>query len=226
MSFPLPPHDASATPPGHAGCTSDTLTPLQRLALGVLRAVVPTYHGLSVVGDARLPASGPAIIASNHTSALDPLIIQTLTPRLIRWMCAREYTQIPGTAPFWRAAEVIPVRRDGRDAAALRAALRVLDRGQLLGVFPEGRLQPTRELLPLQPGVALLVRQRPVPVVPVWIDGIQRRQPLLQSLLLPQDATVCVGPPLSLDPADPDPLAQLARRLDQLRETSNTSSAA
>lgn len=186
--------------------------------LAVLRAVVPTYHQLTVIGRAQLPTDGPAVIVANHTSPLDPLLIQTLTPRLIRWMCAREYTTIPGTAWLWRQAEVIPVARDGRDATALRAAVRVLRQGHLLGVFPEGRLQPQREVLPLRSGLSLLADSVTAPLVPVWVDGIRRGQSMLHSLLLPQRAVLNVGEPWRPQISGARLLDEVASRLCLLRD--------
>lgn len=197
---------------------AEIVSPLVRAMLSANARVQRTYHEMVVLGGEELPERGPAIVVANHISPLDPLLIQALTKRHIRWMCAREYTQIPGTAWFWQEAKVIPVGRDGRDAAATRAALRVLEEGELLGVFPEGRIQPTRELLPLQPGLALLASKSDAPLVPVWVDGIRRGQGMLRSLLLPQCAVLRIGELWRPRVRGMELMAELAARLTQLSE--------
>lgn len=197
---------------------AEIVSTLVRVMLSANARVQRTYHEMVVLGSEKLPERGAAIVVANHISPLDPLLIQALTTRHIRWMCAREYTQIPGTGWFWREAKVIPVGRDGRDAAATRAALRVLEEGHLLGVFPEGRIQPTRRLLPLQPGLALLASKSQAPLVPVWVDGIRRGQGMLRSLLWPQCAVLRIGEVWRPEVRGAGLMAEVAERLTQLSE--------
>src|SRR4051812_42213381 len=104
------------------------------------------YHRLSVRLPQRLPRDGPAILVCNHTSGLDPLLIQSVCPRLITWMMAREYYNVRGLGWVFKAVGAIPVERSGRDLASTRAAMRALANGAILGVFPEGKIETSREL--------------------------------------------------------------------------------
>jgi 1-acyl-sn-glycerol-3-phosphate acyltransferase len=156
------------------------------------------YHRLHVRAAPRLPRDGAAILVSNHTSGLDPLLIQSVCPRLIVWMVAQEYVDLPALRGIFRMIEAIPVGRDGRDMAATRQALRALSAGRILGVFPEGRIERTRELLPFQTGVALLALKTKLPVHPVHIDGTQRGQPMHRAFLRRQQARVTFGPLMRL----------------------------
>ncbi len=156
------------------------------------------YHRLNVRAPCRLPRDGPAILASNHTSGLDPLLIQSVCSRLIVWMVAEEYVGLPVLNRIFQMIEAIPVGRDGRDMAATRQALRALQAGRILGVFPEGRIEKTPGLLPFQVGVALLAMKARVPVYPVRVDGTQRGRPMLHGFLRPQSADIAFGPPLLL----------------------------
>jgi 1-acyl-sn-glycerol-3-phosphate acyltransferase len=157
------------------------------------------YHRLAVLSPQCLPRDGAAIIVSNHTSGLDPLLIQSVCPRLIVWMMAKEYYDQRGMSWLFRLIEAIPVARAGRDVAATRAALRVLAQGRVLGVFPEGRIERTKELLPFQTGVSLMAIKTGVAIHPVWLDGTQRNRPMLSAFLLPQKARIAFGRPIRLD---------------------------
>lgn len=156
------------------------------------------YHRLDVRCPCRLPREGPAILVCNHTSGLDPVLLQSVCPRLIVWMMAREYYEQPGLRWFFEQVQAIPVDRGGRDLAATRRALRALSSGLVLGVFPEGRIEENCELLPFQTGVAMMAQRTKVRVYPAYLDGSQRRLPMLQAYLQPQHATIAFGPAIDL----------------------------
>jgi 1-acyl-sn-glycerol-3-phosphate acyltransferase len=156
------------------------------------------YHRLHVRAPPRLPREGAAILVSNHTSGLDPLLIQSVCQRLIVWMVAEEYVALPALRGIFKMIEAIPVGRDGRDMAATRQALRALSNGRILGVFPEGRIEPSRQLLPFQTGVALMALKTRLPVHPVYLDGTQRGNSMGRAFLRRQQAQVTFGPPVWL----------------------------
>ena len=153
-------------------------------------------------GPCTLPANGPALLVCNHISALDPLILQSACPRLIRWMMAREYYDQPALRWFLRALEAIPVERGGRDLSATRRAIRALQAGHIVGIFPEGRIETTRQIEPFQTGVALVAIKTRVPVYPAYIDGSMRGQGMLEAFIYPQQACVRFGPPVLFDRSD------------------------
>jgi len=90
----------------------------------------------------------------------------------------------------------IPVTRDGRDSKSLKAALRTLDSGHVLGIFPEGRISPSYEMLPFQSGLAMIAQRTGASVPPVAIEKLPRNLSMLESLLIPRDARIFYGPPL------------------------------
>jgi 1-acyl-sn-glycerol-3-phosphate acyltransferase len=158
------------------------------------------YHHLTVLQPCQIPRRGAAILAINHTSSIDPALVQSVCRhRLITWMMAQEYMDIKGTGWFYRTLGVIPVQRAGRDSGPLRTALRTLEAGKLLGVFPEGRIAPTRDMLPFQTGLALMAIKTNVPVYPVYLDGTQRSKEMLQAVLIRNKATISFGPPVEFD---------------------------
>jgi 1-acyl-sn-glycerol-3-phosphate acyltransferase len=157
------------------------------------------YHRLTVLAPPQLPRYGPAIIVCNHVSSLDPLLIQSACPRMIHWMMAKEYYDLPGIHWVFKTMQTIPVDRSGRDMTATRAALRALNDAKVLGIFPEGRIETSRELLPFQTGVAMMAAKTGVPIHPAYLDGTQRGREMLQAFVTPCRATLRFGAPLTLD---------------------------
>jgi 1-acyl-sn-glycerol-3-phosphate acyltransferase len=151
------------------------------------------YHQLEVVTPCQLPKSGPAILICNHTSALDPALIQSACSRVIIWMMAREYYEQPALKWFFNLAQAIPVEREKRDSGATRQALRALESGNILGIFPEGKIETTQELLPFQTGAAMLALKTGVGLYPTYLDGTQRGKSMLEACLLPQRARLAFG---------------------------------
>jgi 1-acyl-sn-glycerol-3-phosphate acyltransferase len=152
--------------------------PEKKLSLRLMKAAdvifCRIYHRLTVLAPPHLPSKGAAILICNHTSGLDPVMIQSVCKRVIVWMMAKEYYEIKPLKPFFKMLEAIPVDRGSRDTAAMRLALRALQDGRILGIFPEGRISTTRgTMLPFQSGVAQLAIKTGVPIYPAFLDGTQ-----------------------------------------------------
>jgi 1-acyl-sn-glycerol-3-phosphate acyltransferase len=175
-----------------------------RVLLGLNRILCHTFHRVNLLTPPPSAAvlAGGGIIAPNHTSSLDPLLVQSVLAVPIRWMMAKEYLETPGLGWLFRAVQVIPVNRTGQDLASTRAALRALRDGEVLGIFPEGKIETSREMLPLAPGIAYLAAQARTRVIPVWIEGTQRRQTMVGSYLMPQEANVAFGRPIDVGKSD------------------------
>lgn len=156
------------------------------------------------------PEHGPAIIVANHCSPVDPMLLWTRhfaqfkKPRLrvIGFMMAKEYYESSRIVRWVsKVMESIPVERSGRDMAPIREALRRLQSGHLLGLFPEGRLNvksPTEQLLPGGTGVAWLALRSGAPVIPVFIGNAPRCTSMIGMFLKPTRATLTYGPPIDL----------------------------
>ncbi len=127
---------------------------------------------------ARLPRRLPvgseqgAVVICNHRSSIDPFFLQVCFDRPMHWMVAREYCEHPAFGWFLRTCEVIPVSRSGSDMAATRAAIRYAERGDLISMFPEGRINMTEQLmLPVRPGAVMVAMRARAPLLPCYIDG-------------------------------------------------------
>ena len=156
--------------------------PERKLGVKALKAfdvvLCRCYHRFTVQSPLQLPKTGPAILISNHTSGLDPFLLQSVSRRVIVWMMAKEYYEIPGLKKMFQMLEAIPVDRASRDTAAVRLALRALQDGRVVGIFPEGRISTQRgQILPFQPGVTQMAIKTGAPVCPAFVDGTNTASP-------------------------------------------------
>ncbi len=156
------------------------------------------YHRLEVCSASTIPRAGAGILVCNHISSLDPMLIQASTNRLITWMMAREYLELPGLGLFFKMIGIIPVQRGGRDLSSTRAAMRALHEGRILGIFPEGRISTTNDLLTFQTGAAMLAIKTGVPIYPAYIDGTQRNKEMLAACVVRNQARIAFGAPIIL----------------------------
>ena len=164
-----------------------------------VRSFAHVFHDLRVLTPCPLPAEpGGAILVCNHTSSVDPVLLQAASPRIITWMMAKEYARIPGMRLLLNGIEPILVERSGRDMAATRAALRALHDGKILGLFPEGKIETSHRLLEFQTGVALLALRSGAPVYPAYLDGTQRCTGMMEGLFRPHQVTLAFGSAVDL----------------------------
>lgn len=158
------------------------------------------WHGLEVIGPVTIPTRGPALLVCNHTCCVDHMLLQTATNRLLGFLIAKELYEVPFFRPFCAVSGCIPVRRDGRDLSATRAALRALKDGRVVPIFPEGKITPTsgRDLGPGKPGVAFIAVKGEVPVIPAYICGTPETNKVVRSYLTPSRSRVYFGPAVDL----------------------------
>ncbi len=160
------------------------------------------WHRLEIVGRHRVPHDGPVILAANHTTALDPFIMQAGSRRIVRWVMLTQY-RFSLFEPAWRAIKPIALDRNGGDVSKLRLIVDVLKQGELVGLFPEGGLQRTnRELGPMEPGIGMIAKRSGATIVPVWIHGTPPRDSMTLHLLQPSRSVVTFGEPYQPDPKD------------------------
>lgn len=123
------------------------------------------------VGQENIPAEGPVIIASNHVSYLDPIIVAIASPRPVSFMAKAELFRKPLLGRAISKLNAFPVQREKADVDAIKAALRVLRKGEVLGLFPEGTRIRNGSLGEAEPGVARLAMKSGAVVVPMAIKG-------------------------------------------------------
>ena len=154
---------------------------------------------LTVRGRCTLGLTDGAVIVCNHRCPLDPSFIARVLGRTGHWMVAREYCENPWIGWFFRACQVIPVRRGGIDTAATRLSIRLASQGGVVGVFPEGRINDTPDLLlPGRPGAALIALKARAPVIPCYIHGSPYHGAVWDCLFSFARVTLTIGQPIDL----------------------------
>jgi 1-acyl-sn-glycerol-3-phosphate acyltransferase len=188
----------------HADAMPEIRGPLRAL-YRAMKLYCIVWHQLRVGSCAPLPQSGPAILISNHTCGIDHVLLQISSRRLLGFMIAREYYESPWLRGICSYIGCIPVNRNGRDLAAIRAALKALENGRVLPIFPEGHIVPAsgRSLDEMKPGSAYIAIRAGVPVVPAYIIGTPLTDEIVNSLLTPSRARVIFGEPIDLSDIPP-----------------------
>ena len=191
----------------------------------VSRAVAgPFLHLLwrpRITGAGHIPAHGGAIVASNHLSIFDSLFLPLLLDRPLTFAAKAEYFTGTGpaqrfTAAFMRATNQLSVDRVGGRSAqdTLHAALRLLQAGELFGIYPEGTRSPDGKLYRGRTGVGWLALASGAPVIPVAMIGTDRVLPPGRSLPALHRVHIRVGAPLTFEAyRDLRPPAQARRAI-------------
>lgn len=179
---------------------------------GLNRLLCWRYHRLKADCIA-LPGQGPAILAANHISGLDPLLLMAASPRPLRFIIAAEQYHRFGFTWLFRAVGCIPVDREGRPERAFRAALKALEEGEVVALFPHGTIHldsdPPRRL---KAGAVRLAQLAHCPISPVRIEGVKAQGRIFLPVLLRADARIENFPLLSCEEME---TAECLQRLQQ-----------
>jgi 1-acyl-sn-glycerol-3-phosphate acyltransferase len=175
------------------------------------------YFRLEARGTEHVPRAGALLLVSNHSSVLDPPLVGGAAPRQLTFLAKAELFDIPLFGRFIRAVNARPVRREGSDARALKTALRVLEEGKALLVFPEGTRGPEGTLREAKPGAGMLAVLSGAAVVPVFITGSGGALPRGAVMPRPRKAIVRFGPPLRFKPKGDEARETAEARKDAYR---------
>ena len=138
--------------------------------------LIHSVYRLEKQGLEHIPAEGPAVLVCNHVSFIDPLVIMAAVRRPIRFVMDHRIYRMPVFGFVFRHTHTIPIAPAKEDAACKEAAFaevaRALAAGELVGLFPEGKITRTGELDHFRYGVGRIVSETPVPVVPMALRGL------------------------------------------------------
>lgn len=144
----------------------------------VFNALLRLGFGLDVTGEEHLPRSGPVILAANHGSQIDPLVMAAAVPRRCTFLAAAELLTMPILGTLIRPFRPVPIKRGRSDRGAIQECLARLGRGEALVIFPEGKISTDGRPQPAHDGLAFLAAQARVPIIPVGIAGTYEVWPL------------------------------------------------
>ncbi|MCH8611683.1 lysophospholipid acyltransferase family protein [Arsenicicoccus dermatophilus] len=178
---------------------------LYRIVHSVLKPLSFAIYRPTVEGIEHVPTAGPVIIASNHLSFIDSVVIPLASPRQVGFLAKAEYftgTSLSGRLrkEFFEAVGAIPVDRDSPRAAqdSLAAQLAVLRAGGATGIYPEGTRSRDGRLYAGRTGVAWLALEAQCPIMPVGLLGTQDIQPVGARFPRLADVTVRFGEPVQV----------------------------
>ncbi|MDY7039725.1 MAG: lysophospholipid acyltransferase family protein [Chloroflexota bacterium] len=182
-----------------------------------LAALLPVLVRLRVSGREHVPDSGPLVVVFNHISHFDPPLLVALMPWPIEFIAVTDLWQVPVTGWLIRIYGAIPLQRGQGDRAALRTATKVLSRGGVLSIAPEGRIAPGAALEKPQPGAAYFALRCGAPLLPVGIVGVER---ILENIRRGRrtEVNIKIGTPFVLNWSEGPRRERLARASDEIME--------
>ncbi|MFH1288036.1 MAG: lysophospholipid acyltransferase family protein [bacterium] len=150
-------------------------------------------------GIENFPEKGPVILASNHLSFLDPIIVPTASRRRMHFMAKAELFKVPVFGWLIKKFNAFPVKRGMLDRTAVKNSLNVLKNEDVLLLFPEGKRSPTGDIQEAKPGIGFFVYHSRSPVVPVLVTGTDKALPMGAWMIRPKKIRVIFGRPLYFD---------------------------
>ena len=162
----------------------------------ILTIPIRLYWRIRVRGRDNLPRRGGVILASNHQSGLDPVVVGGVIRRPIYWLAKVEYVITPKVAWFFKSVGVIPVNRDAPEHEALEHAAACVRAGKQFGIYPEGTRSPDGRVYKGYTGVARIAEMTGAPVVPVGVLNTREALPKGKIMARPLKCEVRFGPPL------------------------------
>lgn len=153
---------------------------------------------MSVSGRENFP-EGPAIIASNHTSFIDPPIVGIAAPEAVRYLARASLFRYRFTNWLYRKLGAIPIRRDSADTSSIRTILRTLDEGDKIVMFPEGGRSRDGTFQKPMRGLGYIICKAKVPVIPAYVHGTFEVLPPHRAIIHFSKIVVSFGRPSHFD---------------------------
>ena len=173
------------------------MNPIYFLGWTLFRTVFRFYFGWRVYNPERVPLTGPVILASNHLSYLDPMLVGSGIRRGINYLARENLFRFPVLGWILHQWQVVPVDRQGGGAKGLKAILDRLLNGGAIILFPEGTRSRTGNQQPARSGIGLTVIKSAAPVIPVRVFGTYEAYGRHMGLPLPRRVEVKYGQPMA-----------------------------
>jgi len=171
------------------------------IAKAIVWLLLKIFWRMEVIGTENVPERGGVIIASNHVSYLDPVVLGASTKRKIHFIAKKEVFNNIFSSIFLKSLNAFPVDRKKIDMPAFKKTISILVEGGILGIFPEGTRSINGELQELKLGVVKIAMKAGVPIIPVGIIGTHKIYPhgKIFPVLFKNKITVYFGAPQYFD---------------------------
>jgi 1-acyl-sn-glycerol-3-phosphate acyltransferase len=138
--------------------------------------LIHSVYRLEKQGIQNIPTEGPAVLVCNHVSFVDALVIMAASPRPIRFVMDYRIFKVPVMSFIFRSTKAIPIASARDNEALLKQAYdkiaAALAEGDLVAIFPEGRITDNGEIYPFKNGIKRIIDRSPVPVIPMALRGL------------------------------------------------------
>ena len=152
---------------------------------------------LKIIGSENIPKTGPFVIVANHSSLLDGFVLVSSVKPKITFMSAAYLFKMPFVGNILRGVGAIPVQGKGSDIKLIKKAMKVLQAGGVLGIFPEGKIVNEKDGFSAKAGAAYLAIKADVPIIPMAIKGANKVLPLGAKFPKLKKIEVKIGKPIS-----------------------------
>ncbi|SFX01257.1 1-acyl-sn-glycerol-3-phosphate acyltransferase [Thermoactinomyces sp. DSM 45891] len=147
---------------------------MYKLLRFLITLIYRVFFPYEVIGVEKFPKSGGTVVSPNHISNLDPPLLGISLPRQVHFMAKEEMFRVPIIKKALYIVGTFPVKRGGGDSQALKASIRILREGKVLGIFPQGTRDNSGEIRKVHVGAAMFALRTNSPLVPVAIIGPYR----------------------------------------------------
>jgi 1-acyl-sn-glycerol-3-phosphate acyltransferase len=172
--------------------------PVYTVVERILRPLLTFVYRVQITGREHVPAAGPCVLAANHVSVMDGFFLGLSVTRQVRFMAKAELHRVPVVKQILEGAGAFPVERGADAGRAIAAAVKLLEEGAVVGVFPEGTSLPDRKA-GYKRGAARLALATGAPLVPVALIGTQLTlEPRTHKIRLPR-VRIVIGEPLRVE---------------------------
>ncbi len=185
------------------------------IATITMKALLMSFSRWKVKGKENVPKTGPLIVAANHLNLADSPLLSASIPRKIAFMVKEELYYSPRGGVFIRSFGAFPVNRDESDRGAVRQALKILESGKVLGMFPEGTRSSNAKMQPANVGVSFIALHSGAHILPVGISGTEKIKGVKEVVFGHPHITVNIGKPFT------PPLSNGKRKKTELAEFTN-----
>ena len=189
----------------------------------ILRPILMFVYRVRITGREHVPESGPCVLAANHVSVMDGFFLGIAVTRQVRFMAKAELHRVPIVKQILEGAGAFPVERGADAGRAVAAAVKLLEQGAVVGVFPEGTSLPD-EKRGYKRGAARLALATGAPLVPVALVGTHLTlEPRTHRIRLPR-VRIVIGEPLRVERQEPteeaatELTARLQKAIESLRD--------